>query len=386
VLVQAKRPAILYGPDWLLEGPPATGTPDPTELPAEQRAALVRPALEMVANLALLLGGAEAGFVPWDHNTLGALEMGVAPHRYPGRQPVTDNRIRSRLASFWGSALSPVAGLDFDGMMRAAGDGELQAMWVMGADPARHCRVAGNVLGKIPFLVVQDLFLTDTASLAEVVLPAASFAESEGSAINLTGRLQAMAAAKYPPGLARADWWIIAQLARRMVPAKQQRAWDFAGPDDILDEMAKILPGYRDMDRAAMAAGGWQPPRPQEPARRAFARVKAEERQEDREYPLVLTTGRLFYDRGALLRYAEPIQHVVPDGYVMMHPDDVEQYGLAEGDDVALVSRTGRMRSKLKVSGEVARGTVFAPLNVNDAPLSVLFENRWTWPQVQVIK
>ena len=386
LLVEAKRPAILYGPNWLLEGPPATGTPDPTQLSAEQRAALVRPALEMVADLSLLLGGAEAGFVPWDSNTLGALDMGVAPHVYPGRQPVTDNRVRSRLASFWGSALSPVAGLDFDGMMRAAGEGDLQATWIVGADPARHCRVAGNVLGQIPFLVVQDLFLTDTASLAEVVLPAASFAESEGSAINLTGRLQAMEAAKYPPGLARADWWIITQLARVMVPPKQQRAWDFAGPEDVLDEMGKVLPGYRTMDRAAMAAGGWQPSRPQESARRAFARVKAEAGKEDPEYPLVLSTGRLFYDRGALLRYSEPIQHVIPDGYVMMHPADAEQYGLAEGDDVAIVSRTGRLRTSLKLSDEVAPGSVFAPLNVHDAPLSVLFENRWTWPRVQVIK
>jgi predicted molibdopterin-dependent oxidoreductase YjgC len=76
----------------------------------------------------------------------------------------------------------------------------------------------------------------------------------------------------------------------------------------------------------------------------------------------------------------------VPEGYVMMHPADAEQYGLAEAEDVALVSRTGRLRSSLKLSDEVARGTVFAPLNVNDAPLSVLFENRWTWPRVQVVK
>jgi NADH-quinone oxidoreductase chain G len=386
LLAQAKRPVILYGPNWLLEGPAAGGAPDPTGISAEQKAALARPALEMVGNLALLLGGAESGFVPWDSNTLGALDMGLAPHLYPGRQPVTDNRVRSRLASFWGSALSPVAGLDFDDMMLAAGEGDLQAMWIMGADPVRHSRVAGNVLAQIPFLVVQDLFLTETASLAEVVLPAASFAESEGSVINLTGRLQAMEAAKYPPGLARADWWIIAQLARLMVPPKQQRAWDFSGPDDVRDEITKALPGYRDMDRAAMAAGGWQPARGQEPARRAFARVKAEARKEDREYPLVLSTGRLFYDRGALLRYTEPIQRVVPKGYVMMHPADAEQYGLADGDDVAVVSRTGRLRTTLRVSDEVAAGSVFAPLNINDAPLSVLFENRWTWPRVQVVK
>lgn len=382
LLAQAKRPIILYGPNWLLEGPgPMSADDAPT-----QGAALARPALEAVANLALLLGGVEMGFVPRDSNTLGALEMGLAPDLYPGQQPVPDNRTRSRLASIWGSALSPVEGLDFDSMMLAAGAGSLQAMWVMGADPARHCRVAGNVLGQIPFLVVQDLFLTDTASLAEVVLPAASFAESDGSLTNLTGRLQTIAPGKYPPGLARADWWIIIQLARMMVPPKLQRAWDFSGPQDILDEMTKVLPGYRNLDRAAMADGGWQPSRPQEATRRTFARIKAEVGRHDPDYPLVLTTGSLLYDRGAMLRYTEPIQHAVPAGYVMIHPQDAEQYGLADGDDVALVSRAGRLRSTVRVSDEVAAGTVFAPLNVNEAPVSVLFGNRWAWPRVQVVK
>ncbi|MCL7453207.1 MAG: NADH-quinone oxidoreductase subunit NuoG [Anaerolineae bacterium] len=386
LLAQAKQPIILYGPNWLLEGPAGSAALLPTGAPSEQRAGLVRPALDLVANLALLLGGVEAGFVPWDHNTLGALEMGVAPDLYPGQQPVTDNRVRSRMASFWGSALSPVRGLDFDGMMVAAREEGLKAMWILGADPARHCRVAGNLLGQIPFLVVQDLFLTDTASLAEVVLPATSFAESDGSAINLTGRLQAVTAAKYPPGQARADWWIITQLARLMVPPKQQRAWAFSSPQHVLDEMAKVLPGYRNLDRAAMLAGGWQPPRPQEAQRRVFTRVNAVTPKEDPEYPLVLCTGRLLYDRGALLHHAEPVQHVVPEGYVMIHPGDAGQYGLADGDGVSLVSRAGRLRSTVRVSDEVAPGTVFAPLNVNDAPLSVLFDDRWTWPRVQVVK
>ena len=123
-------------------------------------------------------------------------------------------------------------------------------MWIMGADPALM-RGAGEALGRIPFLVVQDLFMTDTASLAEVVLPAASFAETDGSFTNLTGRLQARPAAKRPPGQARPDWWIIAELARRMVDDKRQRAWDFSGAGEVLSEISRVVPGYR----------GWTMPR-----------------------------------------------------------------------------------------------------------------------------
>jgi NADH-quinone oxidoreductase chain G len=228
-LAQARHPAILFGPAWM---PGTTAS------------------LDALANLALLLGDVEVGFVPEDNNTLGALAMGVVPDLFPGGQSFHDNRIRSRLANFWGGRLSPVEGLDFDGMIEAARDGGLQAMWIVGADPADECRIAGEALGRIPFLVVQDLFMTDTASLAEVILPAASFTEADGSYVNLTGRLQALRAGMRPPGQARPDWWIIVELARRMVGDKQRRAWDFGQPSDVLREIAKALPDFRRPRRA----------------------------------------------------------------------------------------------------------------------------------------
>jgi predicted molibdopterin-dependent oxidoreductase YjgC len=254
-LAQAQRPVILYGPSWL-RGSTADARP-----------------LDATANLALLLGGIEAAFVAQANNTLGALEMGVVPDLWPGRQPLQDAKIRSRLQGLWGAKLSPVAGLGFDGMMAAAGAGTLQALWVMGADPGG---AASEALRRIPFLVVQDLFLTETASAAAVVLPAASFAEADGTFTNLTGRHQAIRAAKRPPGQARPDWSIIADLAGRMAAArgKQRNAWDFAGPAGVLDEISKAVPGYQGVDLATIGLHGWQPVDQPAATQRAFVRVE----------------------------------------------------------------------------------------------------------------
>ncbi len=367
VLAGAKHPILLYGPQWLND-------------------AHTKARLDAVANLALLLGGAESGFLAEDNNTLGALEMGVVPDLYPGGQPFRDKQVRSRLASFWGGRLSPVDGLDFDAMMAASQEGRLKAMWVMGADPASDCHVAGEALGRIPFLVVQDLFLTDTAELAEVVLPAASFAEIDGSYINLTGRLQQAHATLRAPGQARPDWWIVNEVARRMVEDKRQKAWDFDTPKAVFEEIAKALPGYRTVSYEQMGADGWQRPVPPATPRRAFVRAEVEPPPPDAEYPLILVTGRLLYDRGTLLSRSERIQKLVPEAYVMLHPQDAGGLGVADGDDVSVVSAAGRLGLTARVSDEIVPGTAFAPLNLSAAPLSVLYTDRWTQPRVRIVK
>jgi len=234
LLAQAERPILLYGPGW-------GGGIGP------------------VADLALLLGGAEAAFIPAEANSRGALEMGVAPHLYPGRRPLDDQRARNRLAGVWSGRLSPVAGLDWAEMLTAAQEGDLRALWILGADPAHGQPTTAEALARVPFLVVQDLFLTETARQADVVLPAAGLAEIEGSLINLTGRWQALHPALRPPGQARPHWQVIAEVARRMVEAKRRRAWAFADAAAILREMARILPGCRGLDYGTMGAEGWQP-------------------------------------------------------------------------------------------------------------------------------
>ncbi len=377
LLAQARRPIILLGPNWGRGPEPKAGS-SVTGSPGQS--------LDAVANLSLLLGGIEAGFLAGDNNTLGALEMGVVPDLYPGGQPFKDSKVRSRLAGLWGGKLSPLEGFGFEGMVLAGQRGNLEAMWVMGSDPAEDCRRAGDALGRIPFLIVQDLFMTDTASMAEVVLPAASFAETDGSYINLTGRLQRVRAAMRPPGQARPDWWIIGQMAKRMVDSKRQRAWAFSGPDEVLEEITKVLPGYRGVDYARMGKEGWQQPVPQVTARRSFVRVEPDRESRDPDYPLTLVTGQLFYDRGTLLRRSPWVQNLVPEAFVMIHPSDAEKMGLADGDDVSVVSAQGRLGLRLKVSDEVVPGVAFAPLRLSEAPLSVLYMDHSALPRVRITK
>jgi NADH-quinone oxidoreductase chain G len=375
LLARARHPILLYGPNWV-HGPATKAN------------------IDAVANLALLLGGVDSGFLAEDNNTLGALEMGVVPDLYPGGQPFGDKRVRSRLAGFWGGKLSPLDGLDFDGMMAAGRTGSLRVMWIMGADPAGDpagdpaaaCRIASDALGRMPFLVVQDLFLTETASLAEVVLPAASFAETDGSYINLTGRLQRIRAAKRPPGLARPDWWILGEMARRMVEGKRRKAWEFSGPAEIFDEIARVVPGYREMDYGRMGGGGWQRPAAAAPPRRAFVRVESDPPRHDPEYPLLLVGGRLLYDRGTLLRRSQPLQELVPEAYVLIHPADAERLGVADGGDVSVESAHGRLSLAVRVSDGIVPGVAFAPLNLSVAPPSVLSEHRAMPPQVRLVK
>jgi len=367
LLVKAARPAILYGPAWT----------------AGRRG---QANLRALSNLALLLGNAEMGFLATDNNTLGALEMGVVPDLYPGRQPFGDNKVRGRLSSLWGTKLSPVKGLDFEGMVAAAKKGDLQAMWVMGADPLDESREAGAVLGDLPFLVVQDLFLTRTARRADVVLPVASFAEGGGSFSNVTGRLQSIRAALRPPGQARPDWSIIGELARRMVKGKQQRAWQLTSPDDVLHEISRAIPGLRELDWAAMGDKGWQRPSPTASTPRAFALVEAEVPAVSAEYPFFLVTGRVLYDRGTLLSHSAKIQNLIPGPFVVVHPADAAKLNLADGDAVTVVAARGQVECMLRIREEVAPGVVFVPQNLGAEPLSVLYTDRRSLPRVRLAK
>jgi NADH-quinone oxidoreductase subunit G len=387
LLAGARQPLVLYGPSWPLMASEAGQGREPDAVAA-------------LENLALLLGGVEAAHVPWHNNTVGALEMGAVPDLYPGQQPLDDQRIRNRLASFWGGKLSPAAGIGFQEMLAAAQDGSLKALWIMGADPARECPGAAVSLEAIPFLVVQDLFLTATARLADVVLPAASFAEVDGTFSNMTGRVQAIRAARYLPGEARPDWWILVETARRLVPPKAQRSWAFASPAEIRAEMARTLPAFSPLKDTSIDIDpeGWQPLFSPRAGRRAFVPLDAglpTAGTDDAERELVLVPGRLLYDRGVLLSRSERIQQVVPHPpddavsgapSVRLHPADAERLGLAAGDPVWVTSQAGRWAGILEVSDAIVAGTALIAREAGEVPASALFETCGVLPRVRVMK
>ena len=259
-LVQAKRPAILYGDRWL----------DGAQDSASGRAAL--------ANLSILLANAEVAYVGRECNALGALDMGAVPDLLPGGQSLGDSAARSHLAGLWGGKLASECGLDLDAMLAAASAGRLDALWVLEANPVAGYPPAEALAG-VPFLVVSDQVATETTVLAQVVLPAAALAETDGTLTNLTGRVQRLQAAKRPPGQARPGWWIVAEVARRMVEGKRRRAWEFGGAGGVFAEIAKVVPAYRGLDMATIGEGGWQPARGQtgtgQTARRTFVWAEA---------------------------------------------------------------------------------------------------------------
>jgi ferredoxin-nitrate reductase len=140
------------------------------------------------------------------------------------------------------------------------------------------------------------------------------------------------------------------------------------------------------VDYAAMGDQGWQPPTERAALRRAFARIEPALPPRDPEYPLVLLTGRLLYDRGTFLSRCGRIQNLVPDASVVIHPADARKLGVDDGDDASVVSAKGRLGLTVRVSDEIMQGAAFAPLNLSEAPLSVLYEDRWTLPRVRIVK
>jgi NADH-quinone oxidoreductase chain G len=330
-----------------------------------------------LVNLGMLLGGVEPACLAGDNNMLGALEMGVAPHLYPGLQPLSDRRVRDRLGNFWRSKLPMEPGLVLANMLEAALDRQLRAMWIMGSDPVCDYRIGGAALGRLEFLVVQDLFLTDTARMADVVLPAASFGGVDGSTMNLTGRVQRLQAGYRPPGEARPDWWVVCELARRMVDRKQAEVWQFGSASDVFAEIARAVPAFRGLTLDSLGDHGWQRPAPPAPSRRAFLPVSWQPPVRDPEYPLSLVTGRVLYDRGTLLGHSARVQCLVPEAYVVVHPQDAAAAGIRDGAEVTVASAEGRLLLRTRVSDEVMPGCVFVPHNLGEAPVSAMLEKAW---------
>lgn len=202
----------------------------------------------------------------------------------------------------------------------------------------------------------------------------------------MTGRVQAIRAARYAPGEARPDWWILAEAARRLVRPKSQRAWAFSSAGDVLAEMARVLPALGALDGLAIDPGGWQPAAPPRAGRRAFVPVDAGLPARDVDRQLVLVPERLLYDRGVLLSRAERIQRVVPAPCVRVHPDDARRLGLEAGDQVSVSSAAGRWAGRLEVSEEIVPGTAAIAADAGDVPASALFEACGVLPRVSIAR
>lgn len=349
-----------------------------------------------VSNLVLAAGqigrpGTGINPLRGQNNVQGACDMGALPNVYPGYQPVADAAVRAKFASAWGREVASAPGLTSLGMQKAARDSAFRAMIIMGEDPVVTDPDQNQVeaaLRALDTLVVFELTLTETAKLADVVLPVASFAEKDGTFTNCERRVQRVRAAVPPPGEARPDWWILGKLARR-VAGYEGMAYD--GAEAIFDELTSLTPSYSAMSYPRIEQrGGLQWPCDAEHpdgtpylhagrfpigrARMVPLEHQGPAERPDSEYPLWLTTQRLHYHYGcgSMTRKSPLLERETPPGLLFIHPDDAATHGLVQGGGVRVCSRRGVVETRALISDQVPPGLVSMPYHFKEAPSNQL--------------
>jgi predicted molibdopterin-dependent oxidoreductase YjgC len=347
------------------------------------------------ANLAMLCGNvgiAGGGVNPLrgQNNVQGACDLGGLPNVYPGYQAVTVPAIQGKFEKAWGSTSDLKVGLTVTEIVNAVGDGAVRALYVMGENPlvadpdinhARHC------LEQAEFLVVQDIFLSETAQLAHVVLPAVSFVEKDGTFTGTDRRVQRVTRVIEPLGDAKSDWEIICLLGEKM----GAQGFDFASPNDVMDEIAQLTPIYGGVSYERLEEVGflhWPCPTPDHPGtpylhKGRFSRglghfhaidYKGPVELPDEDYPFTLTTGRLMFHwhTGTMTRRSEKLHQEVPEAFVEVHPDDAAEIGLNGSPRVRVTSRRGQIELGVRITAEIRPGVVFIPFHFAEAAANVL--------------
>ncbi|MFA4964253.1 MAG: formate dehydrogenase subunit alpha [Thermoleophilia bacterium] len=349
-----------------------------------------------ISNLALLsgnLGRRGVGVNPLrgQNNVQGACDMGALPDVYTGYQAVGDPNAQRRFSEAWGVELPDKPGLTVTEAFDAMAAGAVKGLFIVGenpmlSDPDQHH--VEEALRGLDFLVVQDIFLSETAQLADVVLPAASFAEKDGTFTNTERKVQRVRAAVPSPGQARADWEIITDLARRLGGAG---GWDYSHPREILAEISALTPSYAGITFERLDAEGglcWPCPDTTHPGtpilhigqftrgRGKFFPIAYQPPAEEAgdEYPLTLTTGRLLehYHTGTMTRRSDGLNELVPTGFVEINPEDAARLGVHDGVSVTVETRRGSIDVPANVTPRVRTGTVFVPFHFWESPANRL--------------
>ena len=350
-----------------------------------------------VGNLAMLcgnLGKASAGVNPLrgQNNVQGACDMGGLPDVYPGYQKVHLPAIKEKFEKAWGAKLSDVPGLPASEMTGAMLDGKLKGLYVFGENPAvsdPNMNHSIKAFSNLDFLVVQDIFMTETAQLADVVLPGASFAEKNGTFTASERRVQRVRKAINPPGEARTDLDIINAVYSRLDEKQSTKCCE---PSKVFDEAASLWVNMAGISYERLEKDGLQWPCPDldHPGtpflfEESFAReggkalftpvpyVRSDELP-DEEYPFTLTTGRqLFhYHTGTMTRRSSGLNAVAPEAFVEINPADADRLDMVEGQKVTVTSRRGTIKVKAKVSRIVPQNVVFIPFHYGEAAANLL--------------
>ena len=348
-----------------------------------------------LANLAMATGNVgkpSTGVNPLrgQNNVQGACDVGVLPNVYPGYQKVSLPEIKEKFEKFWNAKLSDKVGLTVVEIINGAYNGTIKGLYMMGENPrlsdpdAHHVEEA---LKRLDFLVVQDLFLTETARLADVVLPAVSFAEKDGTFTNTERRVQRVRKAIEPIGHSKPDWLIITELANRF-----GFNWNYFHPSEIMDEIAEVTPIYGGISFDRIENGGLQWPcpikdhpgtpilhverfnRPNGLGKFTPAEYQEPPELPDEEYPYILTTGRTLFHwhTGSMTRRSYGLNEILKEGYVEISPEDAEKFSVKTGEFLTISSRRGSIKIKTKVTKKVAPGVVFIPFHFAEAAANEL--------------
>lgn len=350
--------------------------------------------VKAIANLLMLtgnMGRRGTGFSPLrgQNNVQGACDMGALPNVFPGYQKVIDPEVRAKFARTWQTTLDPEPGLTLTDMIAAAHEGKLHALYVIGENPLMsepdlvHARQGFE---KLQFLAVQDIFLTETACMADVVLPAASFAEKVGTFTNTERRVQRVCAVLPAPGSAREDWRIVTDLAARL-----GFPMSYTSSAEIMTEISGLVPIYGGIGHERLRRDGglqwpcWDSSHPgtMRLHEERFTRGKgkfhevhyrppAEAPSED--YPIVLTTGRVLehWHTGSMSRRSRVLETLVPQSRIDLCPEDADQLGVSQGGRIRVASRRGGIETAAFKDRRVSKGQAFMAFHWKEAPANVL--------------
>jgi len=349
--------------------------------------------VQSLCNLALMTGniGREGtGINPMrgQNNIQGAGDVGAIPNNYPGFQSVTDPAMQAKFAKAWGREVDLEKGITKVRALELAGD-TIKAMIIDGentvvTDPDRtHCE---HALDALDFLVVCDLFMTETAEFADVVFPATGFGETDGTQTNTERRVQRLRKAVPPPGEAKPDWWVISQLAQRM----GFEGFDYTDASQVFNELCELTSTYHGLNWDRIEFGEYQWPVPEEGhpgtprlheeefinGRGIFKLIRYRDPAEtiDDDYPVWLTTGRRLeaYHSRTQTGRSSGIDYLLSEETLEVNPDDVAAWGVADGSFVKMSSRRGSVRVKVQATKRSPRGTVFSSFSFNDVPVNIL--------------
>lgn len=349
-----------------------------------------------MANLSILtghVGRPGTGFIPLrgQSNVQGASDMQGQHNALPGYHSIKDPKDRAKFEKAWGVPMPDNQFLTVVQLEEGAVHGNIKGMYVMGENPMGSSPDIAEVehgLKALDFLVVQDMFLSETAALADVVLPVASFAEKDGTFTNTERRVQLLRPAVTPPGEARPDWQIVCDIATAM-----GYPMSYPSTAAIMDEIASLVPSYAGMQHYRLGNGGLQWPCldaahpgtrylyaesfPTPTGRATFSCVTQTgdgEDMVDDQFPLNLNTGRLLehYHTGTMTRRSLGLDHMKPEGEVEVHPEDARRYGLAHGGRARIVTKRGAVEVKVKVTEKTLEGAIFYPFHFGEAPANRL--------------